>query len=62
MKGNKKESVDLSKQNYGELSGVVNQIDKLWMASSWNRMTSSEKDSVKSLIAKRDKIIKNLQK
>jgi len=54
----KKESFNLSKQNYARLSGIISQIDKLWMASSWKRMTTAEKNDVKALIAKRDQIIK----
>jgi hypothetical protein len=58
----KQESKDLSGKNYANLSDVVKQIDKMWMAASWNRMTTSEKKEIETLIAKRDNIITKVGK
>lgn len=56
----KTESSDLSANNYANLSGIINQIDKMWMAAAWNRMTKDEKTNVKTLIAKRDEIVSKI--
>lgn len=52
----KKESVGLSEQNYGKLSKVMDEMDKLWMASSWSRLTTSEKKKITALKKERDAI------
>jgi hypothetical protein len=54
----KKESKNLFDQNYGKLSGVMSELDKLWMASSWNRLTTSEKKQVTALREERDCLVK----
>lgn len=45
----KKKDSGLSKENYAKLSGAVNKMDKLWMASSWGRLTTSEKKTITDL-------------
>ena len=55
----KQEDIGLSKANFARLDGINRQIDKLWMASSWDRLTTSEKQKMRSLMASRDKIIRS---
>lgn len=58
----KKEDLGLSKENFARLSrldGINRQIDKLWMASSWDRLTTAEKKSVRMLLAERNKLIRS---
>jgi len=55
----KQEDLGLSKENFAQLDGINREIDKLWMASSWNRLTTKEKQTVRKLVASRDKIIRS---
>jgi len=55
----KKENLDLSKANFARLDGINRQIDKLWMASSWSRLTSAEKKKVRTLVEERDNIVRS---
>jgi hypothetical protein len=55
----KQEDLNLSNSNFAKLDGINKQIDELWMASSWNRLTTSEKQKVRSLVASRNKIIRS---
>ncbi|MFW5890708.1 MAG: hypothetical protein ACOCUI_00650 [bacterium] len=54
----KKKDLKLTKENFSKLENINKQIDELWMASSWNRLTTSEKKKIKNLISSRDKIIR----
>lgn len=55
----KKEDIGLSKADFARLDGVNRQIDELWMASSWDRLTTSEKRSMRVLLAERNKMIRS---
>jgi hypothetical protein len=58
----KRENVGLGDENFAELKQVVDQMDKLWMASSFNRLTTSEKKQLKELKAKTNKFFGKLKK
>jgi len=58
----KKETIGLSDENFATLKEAVDQMDHLWMASSFNRLTTSEKKKVKELQAKRNKLLGKMSK
>jgi len=58
----KRESIGLGDENFAELKQAVDQMDKLWMASSYNRLTTSEKKELKELKAKTNKFLGKLKK
>jgi hypothetical protein len=53
----KKESMDLNGK-IKKLTEINRMIDKLWMASSWGRLTTAEKKKVSSLQKQRDDLLK----
>jgi hypothetical protein len=53
----KKKDLGLSKEDWGELKDAIKQIDKLWMASSSNRLTTGEKMRITQLQARRDSFL-----
>ena len=55
----KKEDLELSSSNFAKLDGINREIDKLWMASSWDRLTTSEKQKMRILMASRNKIVRS---
>jgi len=57
----KKENLDLTHANFADLSDVINEIDKVYTATSIGRVTTSEKIKIKALTAKRNKILNGLQ-
>jgi len=58
FQNHKKEDLGLSKENFAKLDGINRTIDKLWMASSWNRLTTAEQNTIKKLIKERDNIVR----
>ena len=58
----KREDIKLSKENFAELKEAVDQMDKLWMASSYNRLTTSEKKDLRQLMAKRNELLGKIKK
>jgi len=55
----KKEDLNLSNSNFARIDTINRQIDHIWMASSWDRLTTSEKQKVRVLMASRDGIIRS---
>lgn len=52
----KKESFNLD-EKINQLTEINRMIDKLWMAASWGRMTTSERKKISTLQQRRDTIL-----
>lgn len=55
----KREDIGLSRSNFARLDDINRQMDRLWMASSWNRLTTDERKQIRKLMASRDSIIRS---
>lgn len=55
----KKEDLNLSQSNFARLDKINRQMDKLWMSSSWSRLTTAEKRTMRQLMEERNKIVRS---